>query len=82
MDNMRAQAERFGAELVPDDIVAVDLTGDVKAVTDSEGGGHRARAVIIITASQYRKLGLPKEDKLSGHGVSWCATCDGSAAGL
>ncbi|GLW54306.1 thioredoxin-disulfide reductase [Kitasatospora phosalacinea] len=77
MDNMRAQAERFGAELVPDDIVAVDLTGDVKTVTDSEGTVHRARAVIVATGSQHRKLDLPNEDKLSGRGVSWCATCDG-----
>jgi thioredoxin reductase (NADPH) len=77
MDNMRAQAERFGAELVPDDIVAVDLTGDIKTVTDSEGTVHRAKAVIVTTGSQHRKLGLPREDELSGRGVSWCATCDG-----
>ncbi|RKE20294.1 thioredoxin-disulfide reductase [Streptomyces sp. TLI_171] len=77
MDNMRAQAERFGAELVPDDIVAVDLTGEIKTVTDSEGKVHRARAVIVTTGSQHRKLDLPNEDKLSGRGVSWCATCDG-----
>ncbi|MFJ1705317.1 thioredoxin-disulfide reductase [Kitasatospora sp. NPDC088346] len=77
MDGMRAQAEKFGAELVPDDIVAVDLTGDVKTVTDSEGTVHRARAVIVATGSQHRKLGLPREDALSGRGVSWCATCDG-----
>ncbi|MEV6211131.1 thioredoxin-disulfide reductase [Kitasatospora sp. NPDC051914] len=77
MDNMRAQAEKFGAELVPDDIVSVDLTGDVKTVTDSEGTVHRARAVIVATGSQHRKLGLPREDVLSGRGVSWCATCDG-----
>ncbi|MFE1316660.1 thioredoxin-disulfide reductase [Kitasatospora phosalacinea] len=77
MDNMRAQAERFGAELVPDDIVAVDLTGEIKTVTDSEGTVHRARAVIVATGSQHRKLDLPNEDKLSGRGVSWCATCDG-----
>ncbi|GAA1221900.1 thioredoxin-disulfide reductase [Kitasatospora nipponensis] len=77
MDNMRAQAERFGAELVPDDVVAVDLTGDIKTVTDSEGTVHRARAVIVTTGSQHRKLGLPREDELSGRGVSWCATCDG-----
>ncbi|WP_228976199.1 thioredoxin-disulfide reductase [Streptomyces sp. DH12] len=77
MDNMRAQAERFGAELVPDDIVAVDLTGDVKTVTDTAGTVHRAKAVIVTTGSQHRKLGLPNEDALSGRGVSWCATCDG-----
>ncbi|MFF7967251.1 thioredoxin-disulfide reductase [Streptomyces sp. NPDC007903] len=77
MDNMRAQAERFGAELLPDDIVAVDLTGDVKTVTDTAGTVHRAKAVIVATGSQHRKLALPNEDALSGRGVSWCATCDG-----
>ncbi|MFF0475229.1 thioredoxin-disulfide reductase [Streptomyces sp. NPDC004284] len=77
MDNMRAQAERFGAELVPDDVVAVDLTGDIKTVTDTAGTVHRAKAVIVTTGSQHRKLGLPNEDVLSGRGVSWCATCDG-----
>ncbi|MBM7087439.1 thioredoxin-disulfide reductase [Streptomyces sp. S12] len=77
MDNMRAQAERFGAELVPDDVVAVDLTGDIKTVTDTAGTVHRAKTVIVTTGSQHRKLGLPKEDALSGRGVSWCATCDG-----
>ncbi|PLW71390.1 thioredoxin-disulfide reductase [Streptomyces sp. SCUT-3] len=77
MENMRAQAERFGAELIPDDVVAVDLTGEIKTVTDSAGTVHRARAVIVTTGSQHRKLGLPGEDTLSGRGVSWCATCDG-----
>ncbi|MCX4632432.1 thioredoxin-disulfide reductase [Streptomyces sp. NBC_01443] len=77
MENMRAQAERFGAEMIDDDIVSVDLTGDIKAVTDSEGTVHRAKAVIIATGSGYRKLNLPKEEELSGRGVSWCATCDG-----
>jgi thioredoxin reductase (NADPH) len=77
MDNMRAQAERFGAELVPDDVIAVDLSGDVKTVTDTAGTVHRAKAVIVTTGSQHRKLGLPNEDALSGRGVSWCATCDG-----
>ncbi|WP_371602217.1 thioredoxin-disulfide reductase [Streptomyces sp. NBC_01220] len=77
MDNMRAQAERFGAEMVDDDIVSVDLTGPVKQVTDSAGSVHRATTVIISTGSGYRKLGLPLEDNLSGRGVSWCATCDG-----
>ncbi|MFJ6783279.1 thioredoxin-disulfide reductase [Streptomyces yangpuensis] len=77
MENMRAQAERFGAEMIDDDIVSVDLTGDIKTVTDSEGTVHRAKAVIIATGSGYRKLGLPKEEELSGRGVSWCATCDG-----
>ncbi|NJP99230.1 thioredoxin-disulfide reductase [Streptomyces zingiberis] len=77
MDQMRAQAERFGAELVADDITAVDLSGDLKSVTDSTGTVHTARAVIVATGSQHRKLGLPREDELSGRGVSWCATCDG-----
>ncbi|MFC9602087.1 thioredoxin-disulfide reductase [Streptomyces niveus] len=77
MDNMRAQAERFGAELVPDDIISVDLTGEIKTVTDTAGTVHRAKAVIVTTGSQHRKLGLPREDALSGRGVSWCATCDG-----
>ncbi|MFF5766957.1 thioredoxin-disulfide reductase [Streptomyces tanashiensis] len=77
MDNMRAQAERFGAELVPDDVIAVDLTDDIKTVTDTAGTVHRAKAVIVTTGSQHRKLGLPNEDALSGRGVSWCATCDG-----
>ncbi|WP_372408612.1 thioredoxin-disulfide reductase [Streptomyces luteireticuli] len=77
MDNMRAQAERFGAELIPDDITAVDLSEDIKTVTDSAGTVHRAKAVIVATGSQHRKLGLPREDELSGRGISWCATCDG-----
>lgn len=77
MDNMRAQAERFGAELVPDDIVSVDLSGEIKTVTDTAGAVHHAKSVIITTGSQHRKLGLPNEDALSGRGVSWCATCDG-----
>ncbi len=77
MLNMRAQAEKFGAEMIDDDIVSVNLTGTIKEVTDSEGTVHRAKSVIIATGSGYRKLGLPKEDELSGRGVSWCATCDG-----
>jgi thioredoxin reductase (NADPH) len=77
MDEMRAQAERFGAELVSDDVTAVDLTGAVKVVTDGAGNEHRAHAVILAMGSGYRKLGLEHEDRLSGHGVSWCATCDG-----
>ncbi|MGR3936640.1 MULTISPECIES: thioredoxin-disulfide reductase [Streptomyces] len=77
MDNMRGQAERFGAELVPDDVVAVDLSEDIKTVTDSAGTVHRAKTIIVSTGSQHRKLGLAREDELSGRGVSWCATCDG-----
>ncbi|CAL9499263.1 thioredoxin-disulfide reductase [Streptomyces albus] len=77
MENMRAQAERFGAELIADDVTAVDLSGPVKSVTDSAGTIHRARSVIVATGSQHRKLGLPQEEELSGRGVSYCATCDG-----
>jgi thioredoxin reductase (NADPH) len=77
MDHLRKQAERFGAELVTDDITEVDLTGEVKVVTDGRGAQHRALAVIVATGSGYRELGLPKEKQLSGRGVSWCATCDG-----
>ncbi|SOC58274.1 thioredoxin-disulfide reductase [Ornithinimicrobium cerasi] len=78
MMNMREQAERFGATLVRDDVVAMDLAGTVKTVTDAEGTTHRARAVILAMGSAYRELGLPEEKELSGHGVSWCATCDGA----
>ncbi|MEC4015746.1 thioredoxin-disulfide reductase [Streptomyces sp. H27-D2] len=77
MDAMRGQAERFGAELIPDDIISVDLSGEIKTVTDTAGTVHRAKSVIVTTGSQHRKLGLPREDELSGRGVSWCATCDG-----
>ena len=77
MENMRAQAERFGAEIVTDDVQSVRLEDEVKVVTDSEGTEHRARAVILAMGSAYRELGLPDEKRLSGHGVSWCATCDG-----
>jgi thioredoxin reductase (NADPH) len=77
MDEMRAQAERFGAELIADDITSVSLEGDIKEVTDGNGTVHRARSVILATGSGYKKLDLPDEDRLSGHGVSWCATCDG-----
>ncbi|NAZ87332.1 thioredoxin-disulfide reductase [Kineococcus sp. T90] len=77
MDNMRAQAERFGAELVTDDVVDVRLQGDVKEVVTGGGQTFRARAVILALGSAYRELGLPDEKRLSGRGVSWCATCDG-----
>ncbi|MBD8870995.1 thioredoxin-disulfide reductase [Nocardioides donggukensis] len=76
MDEMRGQAERFGAELVPDDVVEVDLTAEPKVVRTATGEFH-ARAVILATGSGYRRLDLPNEDELSGRGVSWCATCDG-----
>ncbi|HEV3171458.1 MAG TPA: thioredoxin-disulfide reductase [Actinocrinis sp.] len=77
MDNLRKQAERFGAELVPDDVTEVELAGDVKRIVDGAGDTHLARTVIIATGSGYRELGLADEKRLSGHGVSWCATCDG-----
>jgi thioredoxin reductase (NADPH) len=76
MDNMRAQAERFGAELVADDVTEMDLTGDVKKISTATGT-FAARSVILAMGSGYRKLGIDGEDRLSGHGVSWCATCDG-----
>ncbi len=77
MDHLRKQAERFGAELVTDDVTSVDLTGQIKVVTDGAGAQHRAQAVIVATGSGYRELGLENEKRLSGRGVSWCATCDG-----
>ena len=77
MDYLRKQAERFGAELVTDDVTAVDLTGAIKVVTDGSGNEHTARVVIVATGSGYRELGVPNEKVLAGHGVSWCATCDG-----
>jgi thioredoxin reductase (NADPH) len=77
MDKFRAQAERFGAELISDDVTAVDLQGDVKTVSLADGTQYRARAVILAMGSGYRKLEIEGEDRLSGHGVSWCATCDG-----
>ena len=77
MDAMRSQAERFGAEIVTEDITAMDLTGPIKTVTDGYGNTFSARSVILAMGSKYRNLGLPDEDRLSGHGVSWCATCDG-----
>ncbi|MEU8204271.1 thioredoxin-disulfide reductase [Streptosporangium sp. NPDC049046] len=76
MDGMRKQAERFGAELVADDVIEVDLTVTpkvVKTATDT----YYAKSVILTTGSGYRELGVPNEKRLSGHGVSWCATCDG-----
>jgi thioredoxin reductase (NADPH) len=77
MDNMRAQAERFGAEIITDDVSSVSLEGDVKTVIDSMGTEYSAHTVILAMGSAYRELGLPDEKRLSGHGVSWCATCDG-----
>ncbi|XBH21281.1 thioredoxin-disulfide reductase [Jonesiaceae bacterium BS-20] len=77
MENMQKQAEKFGAEIEWDDAEAVDLTGDIKAITTGGGETISARSVILATGSAYRELGLPDEKRLSGRGVSWCATCDG-----
>lgn len=77
MANMQAQAERFGAEVLYEDVTAVELEGDVKKVVLMDGSIHRARSIIMATGSAYRELGLENETRLSGHGVSWCATCDG-----
>jgi thioredoxin reductase (NADPH) len=77
MDGLRKQAERFGAELITDDVIEVDLSGPVKRVVDGNDEVHLAYTVIIATGSGYRELGISDEKRLSGHGVSWCATCDG-----
>jgi thioredoxin reductase (NADPH) len=77
MANFQAQAERFGAEILFDDVIEVDLKGDVKIVKTGMGQTYEAKTVIISTGAAYRELGLPNEKALSGHGVSWCATCDG-----
>ena len=77
MENMKAQAKKFGANLITDDVTKVDLTGDVKIVWDGAGKEYRAHSVILATGSGYRELGIDREKELSGHGVSWCATCDG-----
>lgn len=77
MESMRKQAKRFGAELITDDIVEMDLTGDIKTLVDGSGNTIKAKSVILATGSAYREIGLVNEKRLSGHGVSWCATCDG-----
>ncbi|GAB3769319.1 thioredoxin-disulfide reductase [Microlunatus parietis] len=77
MDAMRAQAERFGARIVYDDATRLDLAGEVKTIETGSGETFEARSVILTTGSAYRKLGLAEEARLSGHGLSWCATCDG-----
>lgn len=74
---MQAQAERFGTEIVLDDVVKLELEGEVKRVTLGNGDVHEALTIVFATGSAYRKLGLEDEDRMSGHGVSWCATCDG-----
>lgn len=77
MQKMQEQAEKFGTEVVFDDVTDLDLSGDVKRVTTSDGVVHEAKTVIYATGSAYRKIGAPGEEKLTGHGVSSCATCDG-----
>ena len=77
MEEMRAQAEKFGTRFITDDAVKVDLKGDVKIIQDGSGNTYQAKAVILATGSGYKKIGLPKEETLSGRGVSYCATCDG-----
>ena len=77
MDTMRNQAIKFGTKIITDDIVDMTLSGDIKTLTDGSGNILQARAVILATGSAYKEIGLENEKRLSGHGVSWCATCDG-----
>ena len=77
MEKIQSQAERFGTKVLYNDVTELDLEGDVKRVTDADGTVHEAKTVVFATGSAYRKLGIADEDRLSGHGVSWCATCDG-----
>jgi thioredoxin reductase (NADPH) len=77
MDNLKAQAEKFGTTLVRDDIVEMKLDGEIKVLTDGSGNVLRAKAVILATGSAYKEIGLTNEKRLAGRGVSWCATCDG-----
>jgi len=77
MDSLRKQAERFGTKLITDDIVSMDLSGEVKTLVDGSGNTLQAKAVILATGSAYKEIGLTNEKRLSGRGVSWCATCDG-----
>jgi thioredoxin reductase (NADPH) len=77
MENFEKQAARFGTEIQFEDVTELDLDGDIKTVTIGSGETFRARSIILSTGSAYRELGLPNEKRLSGHGVSWCATCDG-----
>jgi thioredoxin reductase (NADPH) len=77
MDKFKAQAERFGTEILLQDVVEVDLKAEPKIVKCGNGEVFEAKTVILATGAAYRELGLPKEKELSGHGVSWCATCDG-----
>jgi len=77
MDAMRKQAKRFGANLITDDIIEMDLSGPVKILKDGSGNTVKAKSVILAMGSAYREIGLENEKRLSGRGVSWCATCDG-----
>lgn len=77
MDSMRKQAARFGTELITDDIVEMDLSGDIKILKDGSGNTVKTKSVILAMGSAYREIGLVNEKRLSGRGVSWCATCDG-----
>ena len=77
MDAMRKQAKRFGANLITDDIVEMDLAGPIKTLKDGSGNTIKAKSVILAMGSAYREIGLENEKRLSGRGVSWCATCDG-----
>jgi thioredoxin reductase (NADPH) len=77
MDSLRKQAERFGTKLITDDIVSMDLAGEIKTIKDGSGNSLQAKAVILATGSAYKEIGLTNEKRLSGRGVSWCATCDG-----
>jgi thioredoxin reductase (NADPH) len=77
MDAMRKQAKRFGANLITDDIVEMDLSGPIKVLKDGSGNTVKAKSVILAMGSAYREIGLDNEKRLSGRGVSWCATCDG-----
>ncbi|MDQ4491798.1 thioredoxin-disulfide reductase [Sinomonas sp. ASV486] len=77
MDMFEQQASKFGAQIEFEDVESVELDGEIKSVTLASGETYKARAIILATGSAYRELGLPNEKRLSGHGVSWCATCDG-----
>jgi len=77
MEKMQAQAERFGTEVLYDDVTELNIDGPIKQVTLGSGASYEASAIIYATGSAYRKLGIAGEERLSGHGVSWCATCDG-----
>lgn len=77
MESMRKQVERFGAKIITDDIVSMKLTGEIKELTDGCGNTIKSKAVILAMGSAYKEIGLPNEKRLSGRGVSWCATCDG-----